>query len=144
MKSKKYGYNYLDDIATADAAFEVSAADLKQLFELSAEAMFNIIMDIDKVPPTAGSRVNLKSDSLEELLYLFLSELLYLKDINQMIYSNFCVNINGCYDLNAVVSGEKFEKIGISPKIDIKAVTYYNFKVERRGDDYYAVVVVDL
>ena len=144
MAQKKYGYRYMDDVTVADAAFEVFAGNKNDLFSLAAEAMFGIMIDLAKVSSDERHVFKLESDSLEELLYLFLSELIYLKDVEKTLFSKFDVEISERFTMTARVYGQKMEKLKVSPKIDIKAVTYYRFKVERLDDSYHAVVVIDL
>ncbi len=141
---KPNSYRYIDDIAPSDAAFEVSAEKLEDLFVLSAEAMFNIIADIKDVFPNRKLSLKLESDSLDELLYLYLSELLYLKDTERMIFSKFAVNIKGKFYLASDIFGMEIDELKNPPNIDVKAITFHRFKVKQTEDGYYAMVIVDL
>jgi len=46
--------------------------------------------------------------------------------------------------LNGVVGGQRAESLKQPPSIDIKAVTYYRFKIQKVAGGYRAVVVIDL
>lgn len=139
-------YRYLEDIATADAAFEVEAADLNQLFREAAEATFSIMTNLSAIKPKNHKTIKLSSDKIDQLMFDWLSELVYLKDKDKIIFSRFKVNIkkNKEYKLIAHVWGEPIDLTKQDLKADVKAITYYQFKVEQRGDGWYARVVVDI
>lgn len=139
-----YGYRYIDEIATADAAFEVFARSDNELFRLAAEAMFGIMIDLNSVGAEVDCPLDLHSDSLEELLYLYLSELIYLKDTEQMLFVKFDVQISGRFKLYGNAHGQKVDRLKIQPRIDIKGVTFHHFNIQQNEDGYRAVVVVDL
>ena len=140
------GYHYLDNIATADAAFEVEAADLNQLFQESAEATFAIMADLSAIKPYSHKAVKLSADKIDQLLFDWLSELVYLKDRDKIIFSRFDVDIkkHQDYKLIAKASGEPIDAAKHDLRADVKAITFHQFKVEQRADGWYARVVVDI
>ncbi len=73
-------YRYLEDIATADAAFEVEGITLEELFRDAAMATFEITADTGTVKPQVSREIELKSEDVGNLLFDWLSELVYLKD----------------------------------------------------------------
>jgi len=139
-------FKYLDNIATADAAFEVEAPDLSQLFQEAAEATFAIMADLSAIKPASHKAVKLSADKIDQLLFDWLSELVYLKDKDKIIFSQFEVDIkkNKEYKLIAKVWGEPIDLTKQDLKADVKAITYYQFKVEQRGAGWYAMIVVDI
>ncbi|MBD3232594.1 MAG: hypothetical protein GF315_02610 [candidate division Zixibacteria bacterium] len=137
------GYRYLDDIAISDAAFEVTADNYSKLFQLAGKAMFGIMLDTNEVSADRQFEVELSEETIEELLYAYLSELLYIKDVEGVILSKFDVTVDKS-DLSGTVSGSKFTDIEQAPDVDIKAVTLYRFDIKKLEDGYQAVVVVDL
>jgi SHS2 domain-containing protein len=144
MNEDDYGYRYPEGITTADAAFEAVAPDLNRLFSYCAEAMFAIMADPDSISQTERHDMNLESESTEELLFLFLSELIYLKDTEGVIFSRFEVSVTGEFKLKAAVYGQKISELASGPDIDIKAVTYHRFRIEQVEAGFRATVVVDL
>lgn len=139
-------YKYLENIATADAAFEVEAPDLNSLFSESAQAMFGIMTDLSVIQPKSQKVIKLSADSSDRLLFDWLSELIYLKDKDKFLFSRFVVEIKKSkeYELNAEVYGEPIDLEKHQPRADVKAITYHMFKVEQRGEGWYARVVVDI
>src|SRR5262250_3202559 len=66
-------YKYLEDVGTADIAFEATGRDLPQLFTAAADATLNVMIDnIDSVEPRETRRIELKNDKIDMLLFDFL------------------------------------------------------------------------
>ncbi|KPJ48916.1 MAG: hypothetical protein AMJ41_03970 [candidate division Zixibacteria bacterium DG_27] len=142
----KPGYRYIDEIAPADQAFEAWGASLEELFCSCAKATFEVMTDLSKVEPEKSFAIEIETETLDELLYLFLSEIIYLKDTERSFYSEFDLRIEAGneFRLSGKVSGEKIDSERHVLKTDVKAVTYHQFQVKKRKDGYYARVVLDL
>lgn len=146
MNKQKYSFEFVDDVATADAAFRAFGADPKELFAACGAALFSAIIDLEVVGATSERAVTLKTEDYETLLYDWLSELVYLKDVKRELYSVFLVDIarEGELRLTATVRGEKIDSSKHITKTDVKAVTYHRLKVEQTGSGWEAFVVLDL
>jgi len=75
-------------------------------------------------------RVECQADDLEQLLVDWLSELLFICDVDDMLFSGFEVNITGT-QLTAQVRGEKMDSARHHLKTDIKAITYHMLEVDK-------------
>jgi len=139
-----FGYKFNDEVAASDAAFEIKAANLNDLFNYAGRALFEIMCGSDDVTSNEKRQIELEADSLEDLLYRYLSELLFLRDTEDIMFSEFETTIRNNFKLKAEVGGDTIGNLKEPPKTDIKAITYYKFKVEKRGYGYFAFVVVDL
>ena len=139
-------YKILEKIATADIAFEAYGKDLNELFENSAFAVFEITANIKKINSKIKKIIKIENDNVEDLLFDFLSELIFLKDKDYMVFnkSKIKINKNQKYKLNAQVFGEKISQKKHDLKLDIKAITLHMFKVEKTKQGYKALVVVDV
>ena len=74
-------YKFLEDVATADIAFEATGRDLPELFVAAAEATMNVMIDnLDAVESCETRQIELSNDNVEMLLFDFLQELIYFKD----------------------------------------------------------------
>jgi SHS2 domain-containing protein len=136
-------FKYLEH--TADAEFIAYGRTLDEAFANAARAMFGLTVDLSKVRPVEAREITLTAGSPEDLLFDWLSELLYLSDVDRMVFSQFDVQItrDGEYWLNATARGEK-----IAPRheisLNIKAVTYHDLRVEKRNNAYEAQVLLDI
>ncbi|MDD3647688.1 MAG: archease [Candidatus Dojkabacteria bacterium] len=136
-----------DDIAIADTAFTVRGKTSSRLFENASIALIQSMAEIRKIEPSRHKMVELKSESLDTLLFDYLNELLLLKDSENLIFSSFNIEItqkNSKWILKAKLSGEETDPEKHKVKIDIKAITMHMFKLERTKDGYKARVVVDI
>jgi len=79
-------YKYLEDVGTADIAFEATGRDLPELFTAAAEATMNVMIEnLGAIEPRAKRRVELKNDVIDMLLFDFLQELIYFKDAERLL-----------------------------------------------------------
>ena len=137
-------YEYLEH--TADAEFIAYGQTLEEAFVNAARATFALIIDPSKVNPAIGREVHLTSDSLDYLIYDWLSELLYLEEVDRLLFSRFEVKISnsdGEFVLNGQAYGEK-----IRPEheisLHIKAVTYHDLRVEKINNRYEIQILLDI
>jgi len=141
-------YRYLEDIAIADAAFEAWGADPEEMFRSSADALLNVMVDDPAaVRPAEEIRVTLRSDDSELLLFSFLNELVFLKDSRQLLLRAVSVEFPRGADgtsLRAVLKGERIDAQRHPLLADVKAVTLHRYRVEKNGDGWRAVVVLDI
>lgn len=131
---------------TADVKFRAYGETIDQAFVNSALAMFNVIVDTEKVKPKVSKKIEIKSENLESLLYDFLENLLILVDVDGFLLSNIVslkISKNKEYTLKAKVTGDDSpEKYEI--KEEIKAVTYNEMFIKQEGKKYIIQVVVDI
>ena len=99
-------YSYLEDIATADAAFEVKGWTLEELFSDAAIATFEVMVDTKSVEPEITKEIEINNETVDNLFFEWLSELVYLKDADALLFSKFDVSIkkNDFYELKATAS----------------------------------------
>ena len=140
------GYKFLEDEATADIAFEAYGKDLNELFENSALAVEECMVKLSSLKLKEKYKINLESESIEELLYDFLSELIFIKDTEGLLFKKFKVKIskNKPFKLTAECDGEKINRDTQELLDDAKAVTKHLFEVKKIKERYIAKVIVDI
>lgn len=138
-------YEFIPDIALADAAFQVEAETLEELFVLSAQATFATMVNWETVKPSGKVEISLSAPKLDDLLFKWLAELIYLKDVDAQLFSKFDVSIsqNGEYRLKGKAWGEKIDPSRQELRTDVKAVTYHMFELKKTEKGYFARVVLD-
>lgn len=138
-------YKVIEDVALADIAFEIYGRDVDELFENAAFALFEETADLNKIEENQTKEIFLEADDLEHLLYDFLSELLFLKDSESMIFKTSKVKVEeNKFKLHATVRGEPIDHDKHTVHNDIKAITLHMFKVEKTNSGWKAFVVVDI
>jgi len=146
MSSQGKQYEYLEH--TADIKFLAYGKTLEEVFENAALAMFNVIIDTDKVSGETAKEITLKSPDLESLLVDWLSEPLYVFEVDEIVFREFRVEKvmeeAGEYSITAQALGEKFYPKSHPFETEIKAVTYNQLEVEKITNGWKAQVVVDI
>ncbi len=141
-------YHYLDNIATADAAFEAYGTSLDELFASCADALLNVMVDdLGAIRPEVTRVIEFEDDSLEMLLLSFLEELVYLKDAERLLLKPDRIKMHehdGSFHLTASMMGEKINSTRHALSADVKAVTLYRFSVKQTEKGWTATVVLDI
>src|SRR2546430_5188519 len=79
-------YRYLEEIGTADIAFEATGRDLPELFRDAADATTNVMIDnIETIQPRQTRQIELSNGKLDMLLFDLLQELIFLKDAERLL-----------------------------------------------------------
>ena len=128
---------------TADAMFEAYGKDLNELFENSALAVEECMVKLSSLKNKEKHKISLKSESIEELLYDFLSELIFIKDTEGLLFKKFKVRIKDL-NLEAECEGEKINRNTQELLDDAKAVTKHLFKVKKLKNKWLARIIIDI
>jgi len=141
---------FLEDVAVADIAFDAFGKTLEELFQHCAEAMFTMMVNLKTVEPTIERSIHLRADSLENLLYDFLSELVYLKDTELLLFKTVHVTLGKDgkdgkdHVLSAELHGEQIDRVKHELGNDVKAITKHMFAITKEKSGYKARIVVDI
>ena len=129
---------------TADIGVKAYGKTIAEAFEHAAKGMFDIITDNSEVESTGQYDIELKASDLEQLLVDFLSELLYLHSVNNIVFGFFKLDIDETNkSLKGTFYGEKFNFSKHKVGAEIKAVTYHMLEVKKnRG--YSVQVLFDI
>jgi SHS2 domain-containing protein len=129
---------------TADIGIIVHGENLKALFENAGEAFFHLITDLRKVRRRTERRIDIGGESLDRLMVDWLSELLYLHDVENLLFKGFKVESVGEDGLRGIVKGEPFQEGVHVIKTGVKAVTYHQIEVRQENGRWRAQVIFDL
>src|SRR5256884_3339877 len=141
-------YKFLEEIGTADIAFEATGRDLPGLFVAAADATMNVMIDnLDAIEPRETRQIELSNDQIDMLLFDFLQELIYFKDARRLLLRARETQIDRKsegYFLRATVAGEQLDDTRHQQRADVKAVTLHGFSVEKHGGGWMAHVLLDI
>ncbi|TKX74177.1 archease [Halorubrum sp. GN11_10-6_MGM] len=154
---------------TADVAVEATADDLSALFAAVADGL--TAASAESVPETGGDRFEFEvaAESREALLFDYLDQLIYERDVRLVLPADHrCTVVEPTAEaesatptrgggdddqpderdpepsewrLTASARGVPLDAVAAR---EIKAVTYSEMALERRGDGWYAYVVLDV
>jgi SHS2 domain-containing protein len=148
MTIVEMSYHFLEEIGTADIAFEATGRDLAELFSDAADATMNVMIDnLDAIEPRETRHIELSNDKIDMLLFDFLQELIYFKDAERLLLRVRHVRIDEKdkkYLLEAEATGETLDAARHHQRADVKAVTLHDFSVEKEGGGWKARVLLDI
>jgi SHS2 domain-containing protein len=135
-------YEILDH--TADVCIRVYGKSFDELFENSARAMMDLITDRETIQPSQEIEIEVHGETMEELLVHLLQEILYLHEVKKMLFKDFKLNLTGEAHAKGKALGEEIDVDKHDLRLDIKAVTYHNLKIEPINDKLKVDIVFDV
>jgi SHS2 domain-containing protein len=146
-RGRRSDFRYLSNVALADIAFVARGDSLPALFEAAARALTEVMVDRRTVVARVKRRIELKSPTVDRLLYDFLTELIVIKDVESLLFKDFKVSIalRRGEMLTCDARGEEIDRERHLLRNDVKAVTLHMFGVKKvRGGRWEATVVLDI
>jgi SHS2 domain-containing protein len=138
-------FRFLPDIALADIAFEAESDSVNGLFESSALAVSDVMVDPETLRSDTTRKVRISSEDLDRLLYDFLTEIIVVKDVDSLLFREIEVKVAADQkSLEATMKGEPINRRRHLLRNDVKAVTMHMFGVRREGGHWTATVVLDI
>ncbi|WP_052334640.1 archease [Methanobrevibacter wolinii] len=142
-------YEFFD--VTADIGFFAYGQTLEEAFENSGLAMFNVISNTSNVNNDKEFTIEIESEDLVSLLYDYLEELLFLSDVNFILFSDFDLsiskgdkNLENPYKLKGVVKGENMDWNKHQRGSEVKAITFHMMEVLEKNEYFMTRVILDL
>lgn len=115
---------------TADIGIEAWGAAVDEVYEAAALGMTSLMADAERIEPRVSRDISVSAGDLEELMFAWLNELLFIIDADGLLLCEFEVTVEDT-NLEAVVRGEPIDPDKHGLKIGIKAATYHDLTVER-------------
>ena len=149
-------FRFLDH--PADVGFEVRAKTLPEIFAGAGLALCDYGWDLSTVRPRQSISLRARAASLEDLLFSWLAEILFLTDAEGWVFREFHVERVGqspapvggsvppqqLWEIVGEARGEKFAKRRHRSRTYIKAVTYHQLSVEQTPSGCRAIVYLDV
>lgn len=123
---------------TADLKIRAFGKTKKELFLNALLGMTEALRAQVKSKKPQTRSIKVKSADLGALLVEFLSEVLYLTQVNKEIYTDVKFKKFSDTELGADLGGRKVERFGE----DIKAVTYHDLDVHQKKDGTWQTTVL--
>ena len=128
---------------TADVGIRAYGANMSQAFANAARALFSLITELDDVDEVLYRDTKLTAPDEEILLVEWLNELIYLFDVENILFKRFDIAQLDNTRLKARSYGEKVDSSKHRLKTGVKAATYHMLKVDR-GDGCQVQVLLDI
>jgi SHS2 domain-containing protein len=129
---------------TADTGVVAYGADLNEAFANVAWGMFSLMADLDAVEEQVCRHVEVEAEDCENLVVSWLNELLFLLDVERLVFRRFEVVELTDTALKARCYGEKLDTERHGLKGGIKAATYHMLRVARDNGGHSIRVIFDV
>ena len=136
------GFKVLDH--TADIGITAYSADIKELFINAATGLFSLMVDLKTVKEDTEREVKLTAEDEETLLVEWLNELIYIFDVEHLLFKRFQIDeLNGS-QVKARCFGEKVDQSRHRLERAIKAATYHMLRITKSDIGYEVTVIFDI
>ena len=116
---------------TADIGLVAYGRSLAEAFANAAYGLFSIIAELKTVKEIESRHLELNEEDTEALLFEWLNRLIYLFDVEMLLFKRFEIRDFDGHGLKATCYGEKYDPSRHQLKIGVKAATYHMLKVDR-------------
>lgn len=144
MNRPPFGFESVDH--TADAAIRGWGRDLPELFAAMARGLFDVIARPDPVRAARARSVELRAETIDELLHDWLEAINTLHQVRGELYRDFDVRVEDAneFRLEARVHGEPIDPARHELRMEVKAVTWHGLSVRRTDRGFEAYVLLDI
>ncbi len=144
---KKAGFEFRDH--TADVQVRSWGPSLEEAFSQTAYSlMATITPNLKKISPKVEREMTVEAEDKEALLFDFLSEFLYIFDVDELVFNQIYVcsieKFDDNYKLRATLKGEKFDLDKHEIGIEVKAITYSFLNIEEKHESTIIDIVFDI
>jgi SHS2 domain-containing protein len=141
-------FEFLDEIATADVAFQAWGETVEEMFISAAEATMNVMVaNLEKIERRESREIEIRSDAVDMLLFNLLQEIIFLKDAEQLLLRIENADVgyeDGLYFVKVTGWGEQIDRGKHELIVDVKAVTLHMFKVEQTPRGWETLIILDI
>ncbi len=143
-----HAFHFLDDVAIADLAFEASGNSLQELFQGATCAVIEALADPTTVGSTWRQMLERTDEDPAELLFDWLSELVYWKDAAGVVFSRSELTLtrqdHGCWKVTGLLYGEPVNGSAQTLRADVKGVTKHLYRLLQNDEQWTVRVVLDV
>ena len=147
IRMKKAGFEFREH--TADVQVRSWGSSLEEAFSQAAYSlMATITPNLKKITPEVEKEITIEAEDIEALLFDFLSEFLYIFDVDELVFNQINVSkikkSNDNYKLHATLKGERFDLNKHEIGIEVKAITYSFLNIEKTHGNFIIDIVFDI
>jgi len=116
---------------TADTGIVAHGNSLAEAFTNVAYGLFTIITEIESVDEINSREVAVDAGDVEELLFNWLNELIYIFEVEHLLLKGFDISELTDIHLKANCWGEPYDASRHQLKTGVKSATYHMLEVDR-------------
>ncbi len=115
---------------TADTGLIAYGNNLAEAFANAAYGLFSIIVELNKVREVESLAVAVSAEDTEGLLFDWMNHLIYIFDVEHLLFKRFDISKFTEYNLKATCWGERYDSSRHQIKTGVKSATYHMLKVD--------------
>ena len=127
---------------TADIKIRVRAPTLESLFSETLNALMQVLFGTDRRGGIL-KEIQVESPDNESLLLDFLSEVLFVSEVESLVFFDACISIHGS-QLTAELSGEPFDPNRHSGGSEVKGISYSGLSITNDANGYMLDIIFDV
>ena len=127
---------------TADMGLVAYGKSLAEAFANAAYGLFSLIVDSSKVKEKESRKVTVQAQDTESLLFNWINELIYIFEVERLLFKSFNITKFTGQSLEATCWGEKYDPSRHQLKTGVKSATYHMLKVD--GEKNRVQVIFDV
>ena len=115
---------------------------LAEAFANAAYGLFSLIVEPNKVKEKESRKVTVQAQDAEGLLFNWINELIYIFEVERLLFKSFDITEFTGQSLEATCWGEKYDPSRHQLKTGVKSATYHMLKVD--GEKNRVQVIFDV
>jgi len=115
---------------------------LAEAFANAAYGLFSLIVEPNKVKEKESRKVIVQAQDVEGLLFNWMNELIYIFEVERLLFKSFNITEFTGQGLEATCWGEKYDPSRHQLKTGVKSATYHMLKVD--GEKNRVQVIFDV
>ena len=119
---------------TADIGLTAYGSNLAEAFANAAYGLFSIITEPNRVREVESLAVAVNAEDAEGLLFNWLNHLIYVFEVEHLLFKGFDITEFTEHDLKATCQGERYDPSRHQLKLGVKSATYHMLKVNGEKD----------
>ena len=127
---------------TADVKIQARAPTLEALFSDAFQALMQVMYGNDRKGGTRRE-ITLHADNHESLLVDFLSEVLFISEVDGLIFSHADITISRD-EMHAVLDGEPFDPARHAGGTEVKGISYSGLIISHDTNGYMLNLLFDV
>ena len=125
---------------TGELKLRIKAPTLPEIFAEAGRALAEAMGAPTSDGPLVAKRIEVDASDREALLVHWLNELVFLSEVEKVVFQQFRIELPSERRLVASLSGVKVERL----RNPVKAATYHALAISERPDGFVATVVLDV
>lgn len=115
---------------------------LAEAFANAAYGLFSLIVEPNKVKEKESRKVTVQAQDAESLLFNWINELIYIFEVERLLFKSFNITEFTGQSLEATCWGERYDLSRHQLKTGVKSATYHMLKVD--GEKNRVQVILDV